>query len=185
MGFSIEKIGTDKTILRKVVREKVNKFSDNELHVFSNTIWEKVENLNEFVNANIIAIYWSLKSEVSTQEFINIWYKKKIILLPCIDENELRFKKFSDDKKMGLNPGFGVKEPTGKVAGDYENIDLIIVPGVAFDKNNNRLGRGKGFYDRFLKKTNAYKLGVCFPFQLFENIPVTDNDVKMDQVITA
>ncbi len=67
---------------------------------------------------------------------------------------------------------------------DPKDIDLVITPGLAFDHNNNRLGHGKGYYDRLLAGMRAFKIGVCFNFQLFNEIPYTLNDVKMDMVIT-
>ena len=63
-------------------------------------------------------------------------------------------------------------------------IDLIIVPGVGFDQNNNRLGYGKGFYDHFLKNKNIFKIGICFKEQLLDEIPVNEYDIKMDLIIT-
>ena len=67
--------------------------------------------------------------------------------------------------------GFGIKEPTGETFLEYDKIDLVIVPGVAFDRTLNRMGRGKGFYDRLLPKIKAPKVAVCFDFQLMEKIP--------------
>lgn len=61
---------------------------------------------------------------------------------------------------------------------------MIIVPGVAFDNNNNRLGRGKAYYDKLLKESKSYKVGVCFDFQLIEEVPVDEYDIKMDLIIS-
>lgn len=66
-----------------------------------------------------------------------------------------------------------------------DKIDVILVPGVAFDAYGNRLGRGKGYYDKILKQTNAYKIGVCFDFQFIENVPTEVHDVKMDKVVVS
>ena len=64
-------------------------------------------------------------------------------------------------------------------------IDLIIVPGVGFDRQGNRLGRGKGYYDRLLPRIpSAYKIGICFPFQLVEEIPAEPFDIRMDEIVT-
>ncbi len=67
---------------------------------------------------------------------------------------------------------------------EVDKIDLIIVPGIAFDKSLNRLGRGKAYYDKLLKDSKAIKIGVCFDFQLLESVPVDKYDVKMDLIIT-
>ena len=65
-----------------------------------------------------------------------------------------------------------------------EDIDLVIVPGVAFDRQHNRLGRGKGFYDRLLSTLSAPKIGICYSFQLKEHIPTEPFDKKMDLILT-
>ena len=80
---------------------------------------------------------------------------------------------------------YHIQEPIGKIFEDYSTIDVIIVPGVAFDNQGNRLGRGKGYYDRFLKKIPATKkIGICFDFQMIEQIPTEKNDIPMDDIIT-
>ncbi len=85
---------------------------------------------------------------------------------------------------MTAGEQFGIEEPTGAEFTDLDKVDLIIVPGVAFDRQRNRMGRGRGFYDRLLKSTpNAYKVGVGFNFQLVDNVPVEPFDVPMDNVI--
>ena len=67
----------------------------------------------------------------------------------------------------------------------FLSIELVVVPGMAFDKQGHRLGRGKGYYDRLLPKlTNAYKLGVCFPYQYIEEVPTDEHDIRMDEVLT-
>ena len=82
-------------------------------------------------------------------------------------------------KKGKLN----IMEPDGEIFSDYSKIDLAIIPGVAFDHLKNRLGRGKGYYDNFLKNKFIFKIGVCFEFQLLDKIPTTNDDIKMDLII--
>ncbi|EJW99876.1 5-formyltetrahydrofolate cyclo-ligase [gut metagenome] len=80
---------------------------------------------------------------------------------------------------------YGILEPIGEAIQTYTSIDLIIVPGMAFDKQGHRLGRGKGYYDRLLPKIpQAYKIGICFPFQLLEEIPTEPFDICMDEILT-
>ena len=79
---------------------------------------------------------------------------------------------------------YKIMEPTGEVFDNYTDIDLAVIPGVAFDKDGNRMGRGKGYYDRLLPKLgNTYKIGICLPFQLVEKIPTDEHDVRMDEVL--
>ena len=85
---------------------------------------------------------------------------------------------------MQAGAQFGIGEPTGTVFDRLEEIDMIVVPGVAFDRRGNRMGRGRGFYDRLLSTTpTAYKVGVAFDFQMFDAIPVEPFDMPMDKVI--
>jgi 5-formyltetrahydrofolate cyclo-ligase len=86
-----------------------------------------------------------------------------------------------------MKPGeqFGILEPSGSEFNDRASIDLIIVPGIAFDQNNYRMGRGRGYYDKLLETTKAVRMGVCFNFQYLENIPVEMHDLPMDLVIKA
>ena len=137
-----------------------------------------------FRAANTILLYHSLGDEVDTHTFIKKWSSEKRILLPVVvgDDLELRIYTGPDDMTTG---SYGIEEPTGEVFTDYAAIDLIAVPGVAFDRKGNRLGRGKGYYDRLLPRIpSAYKAGICFPFQLVEEVPADSYDVRMDIIIT-
>ena len=105
-----------------------------------------------FRAATTVLLYHSLKDEVDTHEFIRKWSREKRILLPVVvgDDLELRLYTGPEDLKPGA---YGIEEPTGELFTDYADIDFIVVPGVAFDRNGNRLGRGKGYYDRLLPRT--------------------------------
>lgn len=150
----------------------------------SRPIMKHVEELSQFSQAKIILLYWSMEDEVQTHEFVEKWYQQKTLLLPCVDGDDLRLRQYTGPECMQAGEQFGIGEPTGPEFTELESIDMIVVPGVAFDRNNNRMGRGRGFYDRMLKSTpNAYKVGVAFNFQLLESIPVEPFDVPMNKVI--
>ncbi len=137
-----------------------------------------------FRAAKTVLLYYSLCDEVDTHEFVQKWSKSKQILLPVVtgDDLELRVYTGQDDLSTGT---YGIEEPTGEIFTDYATIDFIVVPGVAFDLNGNRLGRGKGYYDRLLPRIpSAYKIGICFPFQVVEEIPAEPFDICMDEIIT-
>ena len=85
---------------------------------------------------------------------------------------------------MLAGSAFEIYEPVDLFTDSLNSIDFIIVPGVAFDNQKNRLGRGKAYYDKLLKNTKAFKAGVCFGFQLLDSVPVNSFDEKMDLVIT-
>lgn len=150
----------------------------------SKKILNRLEETALFRSASSIALYYAIPGEVQTAAFIEKWHHKKQLLLPLIEGDHLRLLTYTG--KESLKPGaFGIPEPDGTTPPVPESdIDLIIVPGVAFDRQCNRMGRGKGYYDRLLSTTKAPKIGICFDFQLLESIPVEPFDIKMDMIIT-
>lgn len=137
-----------------------------------------------FRAAETVLLYHSLNDEVDTHDFIRKWSKKKQILLPIVVGNELELRLYTGPEDMQIG-SYGIEEPMGETYTDYESIDFIVVPGVAFDRKGNRLGRGKGYYDRLLPHIpSAYKAGICFPFQLVEEVPAEPHDIRMDIIIT-
>ena len=175
----------EKKELRKIVRAAKSAVPLEEKIRRSMPIMQQVEQLTSFRNANTVLLYWSMDDEVQTHDFVNRWYKEKTLLLPCVDGDELRLRQYTGPECMTQGEQFGIGEPTGPEYTDTDKIEMIIVPGVAFDHNKNRMGRGRGFYDRLLKSTpNAVKVGVAFSFQLFDTIPTEPFDVPMDEVIS-
>lgn len=175
----------EKAELRKIVRAAKKAVLLDEKIRRSHPILQQVEELDQFKTARIVLLYWSMDDEVATHDFVNRWYKEKTILLPCVDGNDLRLRAYTGPECLQAGPDFGIGEPTGPEFTELDKVDMIVVPGVAFDHKNNRMGRGRGFYDRMLKSTpNAYKVGVAFNFQIFDEIPVEEFDVPMDKVLT-
>ena len=150
----------------------------------SQLIVEKIINSEYFKNSKVIAFYKPLKNEVDINSLINYALScGKIVLLPRVVDNEMIFLKI-DSETLYEESSFHVFEPIyHEELVYYEKIDLMIIPGVAFSFDNNRLGYGKGYYDRFLKGEDTLKVGVCYKEQFLDCIPTDDNDVKMDLVI--
>lgn len=168
-----------------MIRERKRQFSAAQLRDMSKEIMRRLLAMPEIEKNSTIMMYYSLDDEVDTHEAIDrLVADGKIVLLPAVTsgtEMELRQYTCPEDLKTGA---FDIKEPAGRLFTDYESIDVAIIPGMSFDEEENRLGRGKGYYDRFLPKIpRAYKIGVCFPFQKFPAIPYDNNDVKMDIVV--
>jgi 5-formyltetrahydrofolate cyclo-ligase len=171
-----------KSEIRTIIKERKSSVPLNELKTKSYGICLKLEQLEHFKNSKIIVSYWPLIKEVDITELNKKYCIDKTILLPVIIENNITLKQFTFENEMEIGE-LGIKSPVGKEFMDFDKIDLIIVPGIAFDAKGNRLGRGKGYYDRFLHKLRSYKIGICFDFQLFEQIPVDNHDYKVDEVI--
>ena len=175
----------DKAEVRKLVRERKRALPFEEKLRRSMPLMGKVEAMPEFRDTQVVLLYWSMADEVQTHEFVNRWYERKTLLLPCVDGDDLHLRQYTGPACMHAGEQFGIGEPTGEEFTDLDAIGMIIVPGVAFDSTGNRMGRGRGFYDRLLKSTpKAMKVGVAFGFQMFDSIPVEAFDVRMDRVIT-
>ena len=164
-------------IRKTIIKERNNISNKDDL---SRVISNKIINLDIYQKANVIALYNSMNSEVDTKDLINYSLTLKKVLLPRIINNKLEFIKIDKDTKYNKS-NFGVVEPIGEI---YKgNIDLIIVPGVSFDKEKNRIGYGKGYYDKYLANKDIYKIGICFSKQIVDNIIVNQYDIKMDMII--
>jgi 5-formyltetrahydrofolate cyclo-ligase len=171
--------------LRKKIKQIKSLYNLERKQFFSVPIFERLERVKTFKSSNCILMYWSMDDEVFTHDFINSWYKKKTILLPCVDGDNLLLRKYEGEQSMVKGEQFGILEPKGEIFTDFEKIDLMIIPGVAFDSNRNRMGRGRGFYDRLLQTCSCEKIGVCFDFQLINQVPTEEFDIPMDKVIST
>ena len=137
-----------------------------------------------FRQARTVLLYHSLPDEPDTHAFIRRWQGRKRVLLPVVRGDELELREYTGPEHMTTG-AFGIEEPEGGAFTDYDDIDLAVVPGVAFDRAGNRLGRGKGYYDRLLPKLGrACKIGLCFSFQIVEHIPAEPHDIRMDLIIS-
>lgn len=136
-----------------------------------------------FRTAQTVLLYYSLKDEVDTHEFIRKWSREKRILLPVVTGDDLELRVYTRPEDLATG-AYGIEEPTGERFTDYAAIGFAAIPGVAFDSSGNRLGRGKGYYDRLLPRLTAFKAGICFPFQLVEEVPAEPFDICMDTIIT-
>ena len=158
--------------------------SDSEKQRQADAVFAQIEQLQEFGSAEDVAVYWSLNDEIDTSRFIEKWYNKKRIWLPVVVGDDLIFRQYTgiDNMRKGA---FGILEPTRPELGDIASIGVIIVPGVAFDLQNNRMGRGRGFYDRLLANSQAYKIGTAYSCQIFNQIPTEVTDIPMDLVVVG
>lgn len=129
--------------------------------------------------------YYSLPDEVYTHDFLEKWVTDKKILLPVVIGDDIFLKEYTAGQDMRSGALHVMEPDSDEFFRAYEEIDLVMVPGVAFDQRGMRMGRGKGFYDRFLPKVpQAHKLGICFPFQKVEEIPTDPWDVPMEVVLS-
>lgn len=146
-------------------------------------VWDALESTVAFVMADNILMYNALPDELETRHFINKWQTKKKLFLPRV--NGVNLDILPCDGRTMHQGAYNINEPDGTDTVDVSNIDLIIVPAVAYDRSGNRVGRGKGFYDRLLAEASAAKIGVGFDFQLIDDsIDAEPHDIRVDMVIT-
>lgn len=170
----------EKNALRKEIKAKLNAHSNEDLEQHALLALHHLELDTDFLQSKTVMIYWSLADEVPTHTFIEKWSKSKTILLPRIKGENMIPVPFTSIEEMDLSE-YNVPQPISHVF--EEEIDLVIVPGRAFDKSGHRLGRGKGYYDRFLKNYHGTKIGLCFHFQYTDYVPYESFDIPMDKVI--
>ena len=161
-------------ILRKKIIDKGAKEKQILVNILANEIVQKSEN---------ILLYLSLRDEVSTWNLLEeLWKLGKNIYVPKVEDKNMEFYKISSKEELKIGK-FNIFEPTTSLKYLNEKKDCIIVPGLLFDKFGNRLGYGKGYYDRYLEKKNLYKIGICFSTFLVDKINVLKHDIKMDLII--
>ncbi len=171
-----------KHALRKQIAEQRAALSPEQLIARSREVARNLESMEAFQQSQTLFIYHSMPGEVETRELIAHHHTDKIILLPVVTPQGLILRRYTGDDALLTSP-YGISEPIGEDFVDYQAIDFVVVPGVAFDRSRNRLGFGKAYYDNILPKINTVKTAVCFNFQLFDVIPHTPSDVKMDTIV--
>lgn len=151
----------------------------------SSAVIECLHRHERFQSANTIMLYSALPDEVPTQNLLDrLTAEGKTVVLPRVtSDTDMELRRYTG--RADLQTGaFGILEPVGEVFTDYASIDVAVIPGMAFDADGHRLGRGRGYYDRFLSRVPyIYKIGLCFPWQLVDHVPTDVYDIPMDCVI--
>lgn len=181
--MTIEEKVEAKKALRKMIRGLKKQYSAEELLQKSLRAMDKLGQHPVFVNAERVMLYAALPDEVQTADFIARWRHEKQIILPTVVGDDIIPVALTDTTGFAIGD-FNIPEPQNcPYKGGF---DLIVVPGMAFDSEGNRLGRGRGYYDRFLEQQkDVYRIGLCFDFQLVNEVPAEATDIKMNEIITA
>lgn len=177
-----------KSKIRKRVLNVRNNMSKEDVKKNSNAIMDKITSLDIYKHSKVVFIYMDFKNEVMTSNLIKrMLSEKKRVVIPYTDSINTVLIPSEITKESDLKQNsFGYYEPKSILPVNIEEIDLVIVPGVVFDKNLNRIGFGKGYYDKILNrlKPSAKKVALAHDFQVLEDIPAEEHDVKMDMIIT-
>ena len=202
----------NKQELRKEIRNRKRQFTQGQLGELSLSAISKLRKHPKVMAAHTLLLYYSLPDEVNTHEWIDelVAEGKRVLLPVVVNDKDMVIREYTG--KHDLAEGsFHIMEPVGKLFAeeDYQEIEVAIIPGMSFDDDGHRLGRGKGYYDRFLAKlrgtevdksgtevdksdtedknlgTEVYKIGVCFSFQKLQEIPFESHDILMNEVIDS
>lgn len=180
-------LNTAKTSLRQQVRARMRTLSAEQRRAGSQQLCERLLTLPVWKRAKIVLLFAPLPDEPDLWPVLAAaWREGKEVSLPKLDPAGFSYHASPVKSRDDLAPGkYGILEPRHTAAAMALNrLDLVLVPGVAFDGRGGRLGRGKGYYDRLLAPVNGSKCGVAFDEQLVDAVPVGPMDVRLDCILT-
>ena len=175
------KLRLAKSKMRELLVQKRRVMSTADRQMYSQQILDQLEQMTCFREAKTILLYYPIQNEVDVLPLIKKYKHEKTLLFPVSHRRAMTVHPYAGNAMMHRGK-FGIPEPTTPA---YEGeIDLVIVPAVAFDAKGRRLGRGGGYYDRFIKKlTHAELVGVGYDFQLVEEVPAARHDQHVHRII--
>lgn len=175
--------------IRTEMRERRRELTPEWIEEQSEVLQQTVQSLSEFKEAGTVCCYMSLPLEVQTSGIMAAcWDAGKNVCVPAYsrDDEEYHLARLRKDDELAEGH-FGVREPGRIVRELMRDVDVMVVPGLAFDRAGNRLGYGGGHYDRMMSaetKTSLFRLGIAFGFQILESVPFSDGDVRLDGIAT-
>lgn len=169
--------------IRTLMRARKTLLDEDERRSAAAAVFALLERMAAFMMADRVLMYHSLADELDTHAFLDKWHGRKLMYLPRVNGVDLDILPY-ERTRMHLG-AFRIEEPDGDDVADVADMDMIVVPAVAYDGRGRRVGRGKGYYDRLLATARAVKVGVAYDFQLLdEDIETEAHDVGVDYVIT-
>lgn len=172
----------NKDDIRRRIKAQKALLDDTERRDAAARVFALLEKTAAFMMAENVLMYHSLPDELYTHDFLEKWNTRKNFFLPRVNGVNLEILPYS---KTSLRLGsFRIEEPEGDDVVDMDAIDMVVVPAVAYDRRGNRVGRGKGYYDRLLDDTKATRIGIAYDFQLVDEIDAEPHDVGVDMVVT-
>ena len=176
---------SSKDALRQAMLKIRNSLPDETIQKVSNDIQERTIGLSEFTRATIVGAYYPVGSEARTDAILKevLESNKKLVLPKVSDATSIFFAEVRDLEKDLEIGKFNIMEPDEHCA-RVDTIDLVLVPGIAWDEQGHRIGYGQGYYDRYLVKLRTTSVGLAYDFQVFEQIPHGINDFCVNMIVT-
>ena len=173
----------EKAALRKHLLEKRDSMSFEIMGIHGQKILSRLKKIKVFSNAKSIGCYYSIGSEVQTIDLIKYLIdEQKTVSLPHISDEMMVFRKIEDVAKLEKGI-FDIPGPKENCPIE-ENHDVILIPCIGLDNNGNRIGYGRGFYDKFLTNNKSTKIALSYSKQIVKSIPTSDHDIRMDWIVT-
>ena len=175
----------DKKSLRAEVRRRIKLIHDEAKESAAEAIFTKIEATEAFTEAKCVALFVAMWDEVPTTAVLARWRMMgKRVVVPRVEGDVMRYYDYHPDK-MTVG-AFGIIEPVGDKEVEAEAMDLMIVPARAFTPKGDRMGRGGGFYDKYMSLEGfcAVKYGVAYACQIFDSLPTDPHDIPVDKVFT-
>lgn len=175
--------------LRQELRRRLREISPEELQQRSVTACRRLCEQEEYCRAQVVMIFLSTPHEVDTRQLaLQAWADTKIVLAPRVSWDQRRMLPIEIQSLVsGVEHGYmGIREPVEGMPAPVADLDLVVVPGLGFDEHGHRLGRGRGFYDRFLSHPDFHGVACALAFedQVVPAIPVDATDVAIDMLVT-
>lgn len=176
----------NKNELREQVRAKRRLMTAEAVTEKSEKIQARLFAFDKYLNAKTVMLFMSAFKEPSTDNIIrdSLSRGKKLVIPVSDTETETIIPSYINGFEDLQKGAYGILEPKKIQPADISDIDFFLVPGIVFDKNGNRIGFGKGYYDKILTQSNAEKCALCYEFQLLDKIPSDLHDIKMNTIIT-
>ena len=176
----------EKEALRAIMKAQRKQLTKDEIHEKSAKVYSALFSSEILQNAKTVMVYLASFNEVRTKMIIDTLLQSGIrVCAPVTDTKNLSITPYYlEDTKNLIHGAFKIAEPTRDCEAKPEDIDAVLVPGIAFDKSGNRMGFGAGYYDRFLHSYDGIKIGICYDFQLFDKIPKDSHDITMNYIIS-
>lgn len=174
----------EKQLLRQTITNIKRTYTENQLRIGSLDVCRQLFRHQKVHKAKTLLLYHAMPDEPDLQPLINRLVKDgRQILLPVVTgESTMEVRSYTGPQNLLESTHFHIMEPIGTAFTELCKVDVALIPGIAFDAFGHRLGRGKGYYDRFLKlMPQVYKIGVGFDFQKTDHIPTGKYDVMMNE----
>jgi 5-formyltetrahydrofolate cyclo-ligase len=182
--------GPSKSLIRRQLRDLLAAMSDGDRHAKSQQACALLTSTAEFAAARVVMLYLSTTQEVDTAPIaLRCWQTGKTVVVPKVswDQRRMLPVEITSLHADGLTTtGHGVREPIAGNPIPVQFIDMVVVPGLGFTPTGYRIGRGMGFYDRFLAQSEflGVSCGLCFDQQIVPDIPVLDHDVPLSMLVS-